>query len=706
MNFSHKYNKYKKKYKILKNQFGGFNEKFKLNSQKHILFGNQPSDLQGLSNCLLDIIEDNDYFKSSYSDEEIKDKIIYTIGDIHADMETLLFILRYNLNIIKPSIVSLQKYPELQNKLIPDYYKNIEPVNDYDHMVGYELTDNAINKFIVMTGDYIDGQRYKNEDNTDYDFLFCELKIHLFINQLNRLLLQNNSRLFKLSGNHDFYNMIGTHNIELLKFVNNCDPITIRSKMFDYTTDIAKNNTFANLSRVNISQNFEDTYFSSQNACLPIILDNSKIVLRLGKYLFAHGGYTLYKYINFHIDTFDIINKIIFYSILHGDYQKIINSISDKNNYLIYENTNINPTNTYSQIQKLYNGPTVTTSYDEHILDIFFSIIYYFISTCQRDICNFNINDSIIELRPNFWSSNNNSSIDMPQSCNKSNLYPQTLCDKSNILDFFNGSYNLDDISKNITGSDNTIFIVGHTPTQVINNLSKFNFNSDENDIINDNGIDIIIKPFVATNGFNMFDNSIGIGLSCPTKKSKLFYIDCMMSRNFSIDNYQLFVDLLNIENDPNKIENINVEHINSVLAQLNKKLPQTLVFNDPKYSNGYVIIPTITNYLSKISFNLILGHNKPNNIKFSLDIYLYLINVIYNHLLQTLISLNFQDYQLLDYFNPNKPLKKIKLQDIFKICIYFKQLRPLELSLFRFLVQYIYRNDKNNRNLICNQLH
>jgi len=640
--------KYKKNYSPL--------DKFKL-WYKPLTLINSHKPISGASNCLLDTINDNEYFKSSYTESDIIGKTIYTIGDIHSDLEVLIYILRFNICVIKPS----NNNPELEKQLINPIFKQMNPSDhNYDHLVGYELSEEASNKYIVMTGDLIDGKR-STEKHSYWDFNFSELKIHLFINQLNRLLVQKNigSRLFKIIGNHDLYAMFGPHNINLMNGDNltvktlecaNGNKLNIDNNKF--VTDVSQNNKFDGLNRIKINPE-QQTYLSSPKSCLPILLDNSKLVLKLGKYVFAHGGLTTYDNMNFTFGWFQLINEIIFYSLLYGNKNKVLDALYDKRVYILSESINVNKNmidSVNNMIEYLYLDSQVTSPNLQQ--KIIVRILDDLISHCSIKPKNKN---SVLELRP-------------PE-------FLDTLCSDSEYYSLQNISHVLNNRQDNKI-IENT-FIVGHTPIQTIDNLyklSKIGYNNSKQ------YYDQFLNQPTIKYGEKDYKYNPSIGSHCTNNKHKIYYIDCEMSRGFRLYSRNIYFEIKKSINEHKDIDinKININNVHYLLYDLYNKLPQTLVLTN---NDEYVIIPVIDHVLQYIDYQI--SNNKRDNESCNLTIDLY------RQVIMNIIIKYFDNNYNFDISNLTENQIKLLIEQL---------TTDFDIFLCKQMIQFIYKNNKEER--------
>ena len=169
------------------------------------------------------------------------DKTIYALSDIHADIQAFIISLRDCAKVIdKDNYDHREADPYLKYMLEKDL--NIEE-EQYDMSLGYRWI--KPNTYVVICGDILDGARVRNGlfgkfilDNVENDHPQLEIKLLMFINELNRQAIEMGSRIFKIMGNHDLENIMGESN-----FIQNYVSKTTFSQK-KYYKDISRDTIF------------------------------------------------------------------------------------------------------------------------------------------------------------------------------------------------------------------------------------------------------------------------------------------------------------------------------------------------------------------------------------------------------------------------------------------------------------------------------
>jgi hypothetical protein len=176
------------------------------------------------------------------------DAKIYAFSDIHADMHSLIILLRDCAQVIKKKEI---KYKFNQKELDSDveiYLEidlNSETDTNYIDDLNYEWCG-GIN-IVVIIGDILDGIRLDRENKIhsgtrkdsnmyNHEYPQIELKILRFINALNEQAMSHDGRIYKVLGNHEVMNIQGDMRYAFPRDVNNSIYYnkTNRTKIFEY----------------------------------------------------------------------------------------------------------------------------------------------------------------------------------------------------------------------------------------------------------------------------------------------------------------------------------------------------------------------------------------------------------------------------------------------------------------------------------------
>jgi hypothetical protein len=209
---------------------------------------------------------------------------IYSFSDIHADFDSLLIALRDCAKVIVkkkknnmhenidyiPGIIDKDAH-QLCNIDIRDEDNGF--VDDFN----YDWNPDARNVYVVIIGDILDGSRNNNVDsndgfdrNTNYKPQI-EIKILRFINSLMMKSRVYKSRLIKLLGNHEIWNINGSVKYDYL-FTQ------------DITIDADGNlpNYYRGINRINI--------FKRGNIGYDLLMQNGNgIMVKINNNIFIHG---------------------------------------------------------------------------------------------------------------------------------------------------------------------------------------------------------------------------------------------------------------------------------------------------------------------------------------------------------------------------------------------------------------------------------
>ena len=141
-------------------------------------------------------------------------KTVFSLSDIHGDIHAFVIALRDCAKMIKSTNDNFQK---CEKDEYMEYMLNIDLNNEedkYDASLGYEWIPN--DTYLVICGDMLDNERERNlmsnlskeiiKENQNYPQI--EIKLIMFINELNRQAMKKKSRIFKIIGNHDVWNIL------------------------------------------------------------------------------------------------------------------------------------------------------------------------------------------------------------------------------------------------------------------------------------------------------------------------------------------------------------------------------------------------------------------------------------------------------------------------------------------------------------------
>lgn len=221
---------------------------------------------------------------------------IIALSDIHADMDALIICLRDCAKVIeKDSSVGSRDLTVLRTateNIISSEVMKIRTILDdeylerqlsldlnthedlYDITLGYRWT--GVNTQVVLVGDIIDGKRgnsTKTLVNGTVVYLNqypqIEIKILMFINELNRQAQSTRSNIFKVMGNHEHMNIMGIPDVDKYAFSNYNDN--------NYTDDYYKKESRFNFFKLyNIGYNL-------------LLQDGLYVILKINNIVFVHG---------------------------------------------------------------------------------------------------------------------------------------------------------------------------------------------------------------------------------------------------------------------------------------------------------------------------------------------------------------------------------------------------------------------------------
>lgn len=135
---------------------------------------------------------------------------IFALSDIHGDLHSFIISLRDCAKVIKKDINLSKLDPDIEENLIIDI--SIDD-NCYDDSLGYTWCGN--NSYVVICGDIIDPNRSNgclNDNGTICgEYPQIEIKLIRFINAINKQAVTENGRIIKILGNHELFNILGSH---------------------------------------------------------------------------------------------------------------------------------------------------------------------------------------------------------------------------------------------------------------------------------------------------------------------------------------------------------------------------------------------------------------------------------------------------------------------------------------------------------------
>ena len=240
---------------------------------------------------------------------------IFALGDLHGDIIPLIVCLRDCCKVISKKKEFIFKQDVIDNNAINELNKDWDDPT-YIEDLNYEWCGN--DSCVVLCGDLIDNAR-GNAHKKPQEFPFEEARLLKFINKLNKQAMQKNGRIYKVLGNHDMMNLVGTSNL------------------VSYSTQYAQKNdngyTYDGEGGRLLRGRLE--YFKKGNPGAKLLgEDGAFLFLMLKDFIFVHGG------LSSGLLNFNNINN------LNIDLMKYINNESD-----VFDNM-------YSDITKLGNDIT------------------------------------------------------------------------------------------------------------------------------------------------------------------------------------------------------------------------------------------------------------------------------------------------------------------------------------------------------------
>ena len=222
---------------------------------------------------------------------------IIVLSDIHGDHDTFIVNLRDNARVISKSGFNPENG---RDQDLDFYYYMVDLTHNkpYDSSLGYKWCGG--NTHVVIVGDMIDPyRRMGGFDARSENFYWRqqEVKLLLFINEMNRQAKKEGGRVLKVLGNHDLVNLLA-----------NLDPAINFISQHAHPEDLLEDNYCGGFSRIN--------YFKLGNPGGDLILeDRAYVLLKIKNYLFVHGNLpTPFSDKNiglFSFDDFHNINRLI-----------------------------------------------------------------------------------------------------------------------------------------------------------------------------------------------------------------------------------------------------------------------------------------------------------------------------------------------------------------------------------------------------------
>lgn len=206
------------------------------------------------------------YYQTNILKPNIK---IIALSDIHGDIQSLIICLRDCGEVIKKkSSFDKNSYDlDMETELNKDLN---DPKLNYAVDLGYKWIGSDTH--VVICGDMIDPNRTKlckksnGEDCTFYPQI--ELKILLFINELNSQAIKYGGRIIKLMGNHELVNTISGENSNF--FISR------------YSFSNERDNYFKGITRTNI-------FNVGQYGFKLLFEGGCGILVKINNYIFVHG---------------------------------------------------------------------------------------------------------------------------------------------------------------------------------------------------------------------------------------------------------------------------------------------------------------------------------------------------------------------------------------------------------------------------------
>jgi len=226
-------------------------------------------------------------FETVINDESIQ-KIV-CLSDLHGDINSLIVSLRDCARVIRKKQGFVFDQSLLDNDM--ETLLNIDIANTdngYIEDLNYEWCAD-VKTYVVIVGDLIDGQRSGSEKWGEFSYNpnpanskprapanykpQVEIKILRFINALNRNAFETNgSRILKLFGNHEIFNINAAY--------NHLSKLTANDYIF--TEDKYKMNYYRNKSRI-------ETFYPGNEGFNLLMQDGNGILRIINNNIFVHG---------------------------------------------------------------------------------------------------------------------------------------------------------------------------------------------------------------------------------------------------------------------------------------------------------------------------------------------------------------------------------------------------------------------------------
>lgn len=263
----------------------------------------------------------------TYTNEQLTNKNIFAISDIHGDIMGLITMLHINIGLLKyehnDNYETMYSNLDLKINITIDKTNNFPFIvksenNNFDCLLGFTINKNIINKtIIVIIGDIIDGYRtnftYNNNGKRFGEFIHEEIKILLLINKL----IYEGCDIIKLIGNHELMNM----NLCSGRYNNYTDYISPFALNENNNITVYQNNESYEINRSKL--------FNKSNSLGVELLmyNNLYCIVKLGDFIFCHGGIKDFidkkNYLNYYDENdnqindnyinIDLINKSMIY---------------------------------------------------------------------------------------------------------------------------------------------------------------------------------------------------------------------------------------------------------------------------------------------------------------------------------------------------------------------------------------------------------
>lgn len=205
-------------------------------------------------------------------------KNIYAFSDVHADLDSLIIILRDCAKVITST-----------NLEDPFYYKKYATMDISNHdgefvdETSFLYADDLGFKwiappstFVVIVGDIVDGHRSVSTRNEYEEYSNQEIKILRFLNKINSYARYTGGKILKLCGNHEFFNIFEFPGLGTT-FISNHNSANIIGQQY------------RSINRVDLFKHkLGKELLANQHEKLPFCL-----IARINEYIFVHGGLNL-----------------------------------------------------------------------------------------------------------------------------------------------------------------------------------------------------------------------------------------------------------------------------------------------------------------------------------------------------------------------------------------------------------------------------